>query len=81
MAFDIKKTVTDIVEKIQKDPDILANFQKDPIKTVEKIAGVDLPDDQLQPVVDAVRAKLAGDKAGDIISGVTDAIGGIFNKK
>jgi len=77
MAFDIRKTVEDLVEKIRKDPDILKKFQKEPVKTIEKLIGVDLPDDQIEKVVELVRAKIDLDKVGDFLGG----LGGLFGKK
>jgi len=74
--MDIKAKIEEIVEKIKKDPAMMENFQKDPVKTVEGIAGVDLPDDQINPLVEGVKAKLSG----GILSGITDKIGGLFNK-
>jgi hypothetical protein len=77
MAFDIKKQVEEITQKLQSDPKLLENFQKEPVKTLEGLTGVDLPDDKIQPVVDAVKAKLA---VGNIGS-VAGKLGGLFNKK
>jgi hypothetical protein len=77
MAFDIKEQVEEITKKLQSDPKLLENFQKEPVKTLEGLTGVDLPDDKIQPVVDAVKAKLA---VGNIGS-VAGKLGGLFNKK
>lgn len=74
--MDIKAKIDEIVAKIKSDPSALANFQSDPVKTVEGLAGVDLPEDQINPVIDGIKAKLAG----GAISGITDKIGGLFNK-
>ena len=54
----IRETVEGLVRKIQEDPALLQSFQKDPIRTVEQLLGVDLPDDKLQPLVSGVKAKL-----------------------
>ena len=51
MSFDVKAKIDELVGRIQKDPDMLRSFQDDPIKTVEKLTGVDLPDDQIKPLV------------------------------
>lgn len=67
MSFDVKAKIDELVGKIQKDPAMLKSFQDDPIKTVEKLAGVDLPDDQLKPMVAGIKAKLtAGDLGGKL---------------
>ena len=72
--MDIKKMAEDAVKKVSSDKDIAAKFQKDPVKTLEDILGVDLPDDQMNQIVTAVKAKVSLDKASDLL-------GGIFGKK
>ena len=62
----LKDKLDDIVEKIKSDKDIASKFQKDPLSTVEELIGIDLPNDQLQGVVDAVEAKISLDKLGGI---------------
>ncbi len=74
MAFDIKEKVEELVEKIKSDPKLLANFKDEPVKTVEKLIGIDLPDDQIEKVVDMVKAKIDLDKLGGML-------GGLFGKK
>ena len=72
--MDIKAQVTTAVEKITKDPQMQEQFKKDPIKTVEQVLGVELPDDVLNKVVDGVKAKVSMDKA----SGVVDSLKKLF---
>ena len=67
--MDIKAEITKIVDKIKNDDDLLNKFKKDPIKAVESIVGVDLPDDIIEKIVDGVKAKISLDKAGDILGG------------
>ena len=72
---DIKGKVDEVVKKLKSDDKLLDQFKKDPIKTVEKLAGVDLPDDQVQKVVDGIKAKIAVDGIGDKLSGLKDLFG------
>lgn len=74
---ELKKKVDEVVNKVTKDKNIAAKFAKDPIKTVEDILGVDLPDDQIKQIVTAVKAKINLDKAGDIAG----KLGGLLGKK
>ncbi len=71
MAFDIKKIIEDIIAKIKGDKDIGERFQKDPTKTVEGLIGVDLPDDQINAVIEGVKAKIN-------LDGLKDKLGGLF---
>ncbi len=69
-TMDIKAEINKIVDRIKNDDDLLEKFKKDPVKAVESILGVDLPDDIIEKVVDGVKAKLSLDKAGDILGGL-----------
>ena len=70
MSFDVKAKIDELVGKIQKDPAQLKSFQDDPIKTVEKLVGVDLPDDQLKPLVAGIKAKLTASDLGSKLDGL-----------
>ena len=72
--MDIKEKIKELVEKISKDPKLQAQFRENPVKAVETLLGVDLPDDVVNKVVDGVKAKLAADK----ISGGLDALKKLF---
>lgn len=78
--MDIKEKIEEIVEKLKKDDDLLKKFQKDPISVIEKLIGIDLPNDQLDKVVDAIKAKISIDKIGDALEGI-GGLGGLFGKK
>lgn len=72
--MDIKEQITKAVEKITKDKNMQEQFKKDPVKTVEQVLGVDLPDDAMEKVVEGVKGKISLDKA----SGVVDSIKKLF---
>ena len=72
--IDVKAKINEVVEKVTKDKDLKEKFQKDPIKTVEGIIGVDLPDDAMQKVVEGVKGKISLDK----LSGALDSIKKLF---
>ena len=64
--MDIKEKIESVIEKIKKDPNIKEQFEKDPVKAIEKVLGVDLPDDIVEKVVDGVKAKLTVDSISDV---------------
>ncbi len=64
---DIKEMITSAVQKITGDEKLRAQFMKEPVKTVESLVGVDLPDDTINKVVDGVKAKITVDKLGGIM--------------
>ncbi len=71
--FDIQGKITEIVSKIKDDKDLLGKFKDDPIKTVEELIGVDLPDEAIKGIVEGVKAKIGAD-------GIIDKIKGLFGK-
>jgi hypothetical protein len=73
----LKGKIDEIVEKVKSDKDVAAKFQKDPVATVESLIGIDLPNDQIAGVVDAVKAKVNLDNLGGMLGG----LGGLFGKK
>ena len=58
---DVKEQITKVVDKITKDEKLMDQFKKNPVKAVESVLGVDLPDDVINKVVDGVKAKISID--------------------
>ena len=75
--MDIMAKINEIVDKIKKDPDLLKKFKTEPVKVIESLIGVDLPDDQITALVEGVKTKIDLDNLGDI----GDLLGGLFGKK
>lgn len=67
MDLDIKAKVTELVDKAKKDEKFKAELSKNPVKAVEGVLGVDLPDDQVKKIVEGVKAKISLDNAGDLL--------------
>ena len=77
MDFDeIKDKIEDIADDIKKDPELLKLFKTDPVKALEKVLGVDLPDDLVNKVIAAVKAQLAADKLDDVFDNQEDQLEG-----
>ena len=74
MAFDIKKEVEKLVDKIQENPQLLKEFTENPIQVVEKLIGIDLPDAEIKKLAELIKAKIDLDKAGNLLKG----LGGLF---
>lgn len=75
---DIKEKIQEIVTKVKNDGDLMEEFKKDPVKTVEKLSGVDLPDDVVKKVADGVKAALAGGKLADAAGDIKDKLKKLF---
>ena len=86
----VKKKIEEVVEKIRNDKNFAAKFQKDPVKALEGVLGVDLPDDHINAVISGVKAKinlytvsgmLDSDGDGKPDLGGLSKLGGILGKK
>ena len=75
--MDIKAKIEEIVNKIKNDAALQERFKSNPVKAVEGLLGVDLPDDTVKQIAEGVKAKISLDKLG----GVADGIKGLFGKK
>ena len=72
--MDIKAKVDEVVNKVKSDDKFAEKFKSEPVKAVEEVIGVDLPDDVVNNVVEGVKAKVN-------IGGVVEKLGGLFGKK
>ena len=73
----VKKKIEEVIDKIKNDKDFASKFTKDPVKALEGLLGVDLQDEQINAIIEGVKAKLTVDKLGDIAG----KLGGLFGKK
>ena len=64
--MDIKAKISEITDKVKNDKDFSRKFQSDPISAVEGLLGVDIPNDQVEKIVDGVKAKISLDKLGGL---------------
>ena len=86
----IKKKIEEVVQKIKNDKNFAAKFQKDPVKALEEVLGVDLPEDQINAVISGVKAKINLDTVSGMLDsdgdgkpdlGALGKLGGILGKK
>ena len=72
--MDIKEQISHMVDKITKDNTLRAQVQKEPIKAVEQVLGVDLPDELVEKIIQGVKSKISVDK----LSSAADALKKLF---
>ena len=87
----INDNVEKVAKSLLKDKDLLSGFRKNPVKIIEKILGVNLPDKQVNAIIKGVMEKLSGegvsgllDKDGDgklELKEVAGMLGGLMGKK
>ena len=63
--MDIKEKIEEVVNKLKNNPKLLQKFEKEPVKVLEELLGVDLPDDTVAKIVEGVKAKMTADKLSD----------------
>jgi hypothetical protein len=68
--MDIKDKIEDLVDKVKSDKDFASKFSSDPVKAIESVLGIDLPDDQIKSLIDGVKAKVSLDQAGDLLGSI-----------
>ena len=75
--MDIQKTIADAVKALTENEELLKAFNQNPAKTIEKIIGIDLPDDKVNAIVAGIKAKLGLDDVMDMAGKLM----GMFGKK
>ena len=71
--MDIKVKIDELVNKVKNDKDFGKKFKENPTKAVESVLGIDLPDEQVNKIIDGIKAKIS-------IDDITGKLGGLFGK-
>ena len=74
--MDIKETIEKAVKKLMDNPALLKKFDKEPVKVIEELVGMDLPDALVNQLIDGIKVKLAATKVGNAL----DGLGKLFGK-
>ncbi|MBR3272444.1 MAG: hypothetical protein IKF98_00865 [Clostridia bacterium] len=56
--MDIQKIIADVVAKLTSNPDLIKSFLSNPVQLLEKTFGIDLPDEQINQVIEGVKGKI-----------------------
>jgi len=81
--MDIQKIISDLVQKLTGNKDLIAKFTADPAGSIKDLLGIDIDLSQVSEIVKGVTAKL-GDLSGDITkegAGFLDKVKGFFGMK
>lgn len=85
--FDIKDLfdrIEDIVNEIKSNKELQEKFKDEPVKALEEVLGVDLPDEKVEKVIDLVKAKIEAQGIDDKLEALGDKIeaklDGLFDK-
>lgn len=77
MAVDVKELINKVTDKLNEKGITLEKFAENPVKILEDILGVDLPDDKIDALIDGIKVKMGADKTKDALK----TLGGLFGKK
>ena len=58
--MDIKEKIDKVVNKVKSDKNFKNKLMKDPVNALEEVLGVDLPNEQIDKIIDGVKAKSRG---------------------
>ena len=79
--MDIQKIITEVLNKLTNDKALKNKFLKEPVKIIEQLTGLDLPDDQIDAVIKGIKAKLDIDDVADKAKGLMGALNSLLGKK
>lgn len=73
--FDLSAIAEKVTSLIKTNPESLQSFMADPVKSIEKLTGLDLPDEKVNEIIAKVKAmasdidfsKIDLGKAGDLL--------------
>ena len=74
--MDIKAKIEEIVKNLLADKTLMARIERNPVSVIEEYVGIDLPDAQVNQLVEGIKAKIKLDQVGDMLGG----IGKLFGK-
>ncbi len=74
--MDIKEKIEQVAKKLLSDKKLMEKFEKNPVKVIEELVGIDLPDDLVNDLIKGIKAKISLDKVGDALEG----LGKLFGK-
>ena len=74
--MDFKAKIEKAVKELLADKKLMEKFEKNPVAVIEDLVGIDLPDDQVNQLIEGIKAKISLDKVGDLLGG----LGGLFKK-
>ena len=64
----LQEKISAVLEQLKKDPALRQDFQQEPVKTLEKVLGVDLPDEAIEKILAAVKANLSAKDVGQLFN-------------
>ena len=71
----LKAKAESLIKSISGDKDLLASFSKDPVGTLEKKLGIDLPDEQINQLIEMIKKQLGSTATKGILAKIKSFFG------
>ena len=71
----MKEKIEQIVKKLMSDKKLMEKFEKNPVSVIEEYIGFDLPDEQVNQVIEGIKAKIKLEQVGDVLGGIGKLFG------
>lgn len=79
--MDIKGKMEEIIDKAKNDEAFRKELHSDPVKAVEDLLGVDLPDEQVKEIIAGVKEKMHSDAPKEMLENIEEKVSSLFHKK
>ena len=78
--MELKTMLDGTIGKITSDKSLKDKFLKNPVKTLEGLLGIDLPDEKLKLLAEYAKARVLGQEPDDKAGGLKDKLDGLLDK-
>lgn len=75
--MDLKEMITKVEGKLKNDSGFKEALMKNPVKALEELLGIDIPEDTLKQILDAVKDKIDIKEAAGFVKEVEEKLGGV----
>lgn len=74
--MDIKARIDEIINRMKQDKNFSKKFTENPVKAVEDIVGIDLPDEQINAIVNGIKSKMTAENIAGVAGKLSNLLGG-----
>ena len=71
---NLKEKINEIVDKIKNDKDFANKFKENPVKALEELSGIEIPEEKIQEAIAIIQTKINSKKVDDAL----DKLKGLF---
>lgn len=68
--MELKEKIDAVIDKVKTDKEFAEKFSRDPVMAVRSLIGIDLPNDQINMVVEGVKANVSRYRENELVGSV-----------